>query len=58
MEEVSNLKEVIKKLNIIVEKLESNRFDSCDHDFKRELPFGPRDNGEFYYKCKICGFQK
>ena len=29
--------------------------EACEHDWVREVPNGPRDNGEFWYRCKKCG---
>ena len=28
---------------------------ACPHDWKHFVPSGPRDNGERYLKCTICG---
>ena len=27
----------------------------CTHDFGRHFPAGPRDNGEYYDACRLCG---
>ena len=27
----------------------------CTHDFVREFPSGPRDNGEYRDVCRLCG---
>ena len=27
----------------------------CTHDFVREFPSGPRDNGEYHDVCRLCG---
>ena len=28
---------------------------ACDHVWEKEYPSGPRDNGEFGYRCTKCG---
>ena len=27
----------------------------CTHDWVREFPSGPRDNGEYRDVCRLCG---
>ena len=46
----------IREIESILKCLEKNK--QCEHVFIKEIPDGPRDNGEFYYRCTYCGFQK
>ena len=27
----------------------------CEHQYVREFPSGPRDNGEYWERCRLCG---
>ena len=29
----------------------------CEHDAMKFFPEGPRDNNEYFWKCKICGVE-
>ena len=30
----------------------------CTHDWVREFPSGPRDNGEYRDVCRLCGAER
>ena len=30
----------------------------CTHDFVREFPSGPRDNGEYRWVCRLCNAER
>jgi len=44
--------------NLKIEILQLEKKIKCKHEFVLEFPSGPRDNGEFYYVCRFCQFQK
>jgi hypothetical protein len=58
MEEIKKLKLTINYLEAEIDKLEYDIINNCNHVFEKEIPHGPRDNGEFYYTCIHCGLQK
>ena len=31
---------------------------ACTHDYVREIPSGPRDNGEYRYICRLCNAER
>ena len=52
---ISELKQLLKR----IEELQYRILDICDHEFEKEIPSGSmRDNGEFDYRCRKCGFLK
>ena len=32
--------------------------EACTHDYVREIPSGPRDNGEYRDVCRLCGAER
>ena len=38
----------------IVERMRA----ACTHDWVREFPSGPRDNGEYRDVCRLCGAER
>ena len=58
MDEVKELKFILRKLEIIVDRLDLIAKQSCNHSFKPDDIYGPRDNGERYYKCIKCGIDQ
>ena len=58
MESVSKIKVKIQELNRLVVALEKEITDVCAHEFEKDMPSAPRDNGEFFHKCIKCGIQK
>ena len=41
----------------IVESVKRKRA-ACTHDYVREFPSGPRDNGEYRDICRLCGAER
>ena len=44
-----------EKINRYMKKVKLHRYDLCQHNYRREYPSGPRDNGEFDLVCDKCG---
>lgn len=56
MSEVVSLQRQMKALRkILCQKIKEEK---CEHVFEKEIPSGPRDNGEYYYVCVKCKYQK
>ena len=53
---IREIRTKIREIESLLIKIE--KVTTCDHLFIKEIPDGPRDNGEFYYRCTYCGFQK
>ena len=45
----------VRRLEMLLQMAERQAMTRCEHDWVREVPNGPRDNGEFGYRCKKCG---
>ena len=45
----------VRRLEMLLLLAEREAASRCEHDWVREVPNGPRDNGEFWYRCKKCG---
>ena len=62
MDEIKILKVRIQQMISVAQdldkKLDHITQEMCEHEFKKEIPCGMRDNGEFYYRCRKCGFSK
>jgi hypothetical protein len=57
-----NIFEIENYINNIVKTINNNEqneiIEKCDHKYVLEMPFGPRDNGDYWYKCDKCGKNK
>ena len=45
----------VRRLEMLLLLAEREAVSRCDHVWEKEYPSGPRDNGEFWYRCKKCG---
>ena len=45
----------VRRLEMLLLLAEREAVARCDHIGEKEYPSGPRDNGEFWYRCKKCG---
>lgn len=58
MDEITKVKDKLQELMVLVHRLEKKLSNICEHEFIKELPDGLRDNGEFDYRCRKCGYTK
>ena len=46
----------VRRLEQLLQMAERQAMSRCDHAWEKEYPStGPRDNGEFWYRCNKCG---
>ena len=45
----------VRRLEMLLLLAEREAASRCEHDWVKEYPSGPRDNGEFWYRCSKCG---
>ena len=45
----------VRRLELLLLLAEREAADRCEHRWVKEDPGGPRDNGEFWYRCSKCG---
>ena len=45
----------VRRLGMLLLLAEREAASRCEHDWVQEYPSGPRDNGEFWYRCSKCG---
>ena len=45
----------VRRLEMLVQMAERQAMSRCDHDWVKEYPSGPRDNGERWFRCSKCG---
>ena len=45
----------VRRLEMLLVLAEREAVARCEHDWEKEYPSGPRDNGEFWYVCHKCG---
>ena len=45
----------VRRLEMLLLLAEREAVSRCDHVWEKEFPEGPRDNGEFCYRCSKCG---
>ena len=59
MDKQQELLELLNHARALVQRLEQilSEPKRCDHEAIMYIPSGPRDNGEFYYKCRKCNCQ-
>ena len=43
--------------NFPANPIQENQGQHCRHEMSKVFPDGPRDNGEFEWRCKICGIK-
>ena len=45
----------VRRLEMLLLLAEREAVSRCDHVWEKEYPSGPRDNGECWYRCSLCG---
>ena len=45
----------VRRLEMLLLLAERAAVSRCDHVWETEYPSGPRDNGEYWYRCSKCG---
>ena len=45
----------VRRLEMLLVLAEREAVARCEHDWEKEYPRGPRDSGEFLYRCNKCG---
>ena len=46
----------VRRLEMLLVLAEHEAVARCEHDWEKEYPSsGPRDNGDFCYRCSKCG---
>ena len=45
----------VRRLEMLLVLAEREAAARCEHEWIREFPSGPRDNGEHWYVCSKCG---
>ena len=55
VEELSEMLIQARKKVRALEEVIARRAEVCQHQFVIIFPSGMRDNGEYYYECKLCG---
>ena len=45
----------VRRLELLLHPAEREAADRCEHRWSKEDTGGPRDNGEFWYRCSKCG---
>ena len=45
----------VRRLEMLLQMAERQAMSRCDHVWETEYPSGPRDNGEYWYRCIKCG---
>ena len=45
----------VRRLEMLLALAEREAVARCDHVWEKEYPSGPRDNGEYWYRCSKCG---
>ena len=45
----------VRRLEMLLRLAEREAASRCEHVWAKEIPSGPRDNGEFWYRCNKCG---
>ena len=44
----------VRRLEMLLALAERKAVARCDHVWEKEYPSGPRDNGEYWYRCSKC----
>ena len=55
IEELSEMLVQAKKKVRVLEEVIARRANDCQHQWVIVFPSGPRDNDEYFYKCRLCG---
>ena len=58
MDEIREIKCKLRSIQELLHEVQMKIVNNCNHQYLQEIPDGPRDNGEFYYRCRLCGHQK
>ena len=45
----------VRRLELLLLLAEREAVSRCDHEWGKVYPNGPRDNGEYWYRCSKCG---
>ena len=45
----------VRRLEMMLILAEREAVPLCEHAWLEEYPTGPRDNGEYWYRCTKCG---
>ena len=45
----------VRRLEMLLLLAEREAASRCEHDWVKEYPTGPRDNGEYWSRCSLCG---
>ena len=45
----------VRELEHLLYRAEREEASRCDHVWVKKVPHGPRDNGEYWYRCSKCG---
>ena len=45
----------VRQLEMLLRLAEREAASRCEHVWEKETPTGPRDNGEYWYRCSKCG---
>ena len=45
----------VRRLEILLPLAEREAVSRCEPVWEMEFPSGPRDNGEYWYRCSKCG---
>ena len=45
----------VRRLEMLLLLAQRQAESRCEHVWEMEFPTGPRDNGEHWYRCSLCG---
>ena len=55
IEDLSEMLIQARKRVRALEEVIARKANTCQHQFVIIFPSGMRDNGEYYYECRLCG---